>query len=132
VKEDHWDPTDHEKTYYRHITTGDLGWLVRREGKDCIRLDRPSQEITKVFREADWVPTTDYRPLTGYQLAQVAYEADKKLCFFLGKHDQARKDWLMLKDEERIAWRQKGPPRGGGRQELFKAIMATLERYAGK
>lgn len=129
---DHFDPPDHERVFYRHITTGDLGWLVRRDGKDCIRFDRPSQEIVKLFKESEWILEREHRPLTRLQLCQVAFEADKRLCFFLGKHDLARRDWLMLKDEDRIAWSQRGPGPGTGRRELFQAVMSVLERHAGR
>lgn len=132
MKGDHWDPADHERTFYRHATTGDLGWMVRREGRDCIRLDRPAQEISRPYRESEWIAEREHRPLTKLQLVQIAFEADKRLCFFLGKHDLARREWLSMKDEQRIAWADKGPPAGGGRPELFAAILKVLERYAGK
>lgn len=129
---DHYDPPDHERVFYRHTTTGDLGWMVRREGKDHIRLDRPSHEIVRLFKPADWIEEREHRPLTRLQLTQIAFEADKKLCFFLGKHDLARREWLNLKDEDRIAWSQHGPGSGGGRRELFDAVMSSLARLAGR
>lgn len=132
MKGEHWDPADHEKIYYRHTTTGDLGWLVRREGRDCIRFDRPSHEMVRVFKEDEWIAEREHRPLTKYQLTQIAFEADKKLCFFLGLHSEARRDWLSLRDEDRIRWAEKGPPPRGGRRELWQAVMASLERFAGK
>lgn len=132
MKADHWDPAEHERTYYSHMTTGDVGWMVRREGKDCIRLDRPNHEIIRPYRQDEWQPELQHRPLTKYQLLQVAFEADRKLCFFLGKHDIARREWLSLKEEDRIKWGQFGPGSGSGRRELFNAVMAALERYAGK
>lgn len=132
MKGAHWDPADHERLFYRHVTTGDLGWLVRREGHDCIRLDRPAQEITRLYKEVEWIPEREHRPLTKLQLVQIAFEADKRLCFFLGKHDLARREWLSMKDEQRIAWSENGPGPGGGRPELFRAILKTLERFAGK
>lgn len=129
---DNWDPPDHERTYYRHTMTGDLGWLVRRDGKDYIKYDRPSHIMERPFRDQDWIAEREHRPLTRLQLAQVAFEADKRLCFFLGLHDQSRREWLSLKDEQRIAWSSAGPPNKGGRQELYQAVMAALARYAGK
>lgn len=132
MKGDHWDPAEHERTYYSHMTTGDLGWMVRREGRDCIRLDRPAQEIVRVYKEDEWRPEREHRQLNRYQLVQIAFEADKKLCFFLGKHEVARKEWLSMRDEQRITWAQNGPGAGSGRPELFQAIMKCLERYAGK
>ncbi len=130
MNQDNWDPLPHERAFHRHSTTGDLGWLVRREGKDCIRLDRPAQEIVRPFRPDEWIVEREHRPLTKYQLAQVAFEADKKLCFFLGHHDLSRREWLALKDEPRIAFTNNGPGGKGPRQQLFNAIMSVLEIYA--
>ena len=129
---DNWDPPDHERVFYRHSTTGDLGWLVRRDGKDCVKYDRPAMDIVRPFRADEWIAELEYRPLTRLQLVQVAFEADKKLCYFLGRHELSRRQWLNLSENERIRWSTNGPPDTGGRQELFQAIMASLERYAGR
>ena len=130
MKADHWDPKEHERTYYRSMSSGELGWMVRREGVDCIKLDRPAQEIVQRYDPAKWAPEAAHRPLTKYQLAQIAFEADKRLCFFTGRHDLARREWLSMKEEDRIRFTQLGPGLGPGRRELFKAVMAALERFA--
>jgi len=132
VSANHWDPAPHERTYYRHALTGDLGWLVRRDGAEHILLDRPGQEIAKPFKPGEWTVEAEYRPLTRMQFAQVAFAADKALCLALGKHLLARREWLSMRDEDRIVFMQMGPRAGGGRQELFEAIMASLERYGGR
>jgi hypothetical protein len=129
VKEDHWDPAPHERSYYRHVTTGDLGWMVRREGKDHIKLDRPAQDLVKLFRPEEWIVEQEYRTLTRQQFAQIAFEADKKLCHFLGEHDLARRQWLELHERVRIAWVNMGPGHGL-RAKLYAAIMATLQEHA--
>jgi hypothetical protein len=130
MKDAHWDPADHERSYYRHVMTGDLGWMVRRDGKDCIRLDRPNQEIVKPFREQEWIPEHEHRPITRLQLVQIAYEADRKLCFFLGLHADARKEWASMREQDRLRWAQHGPGAGPGRQLLFTRIMAALDFLA--
>lgn len=129
---DDYDPPGHERVYYRHTITGDLGYLVRREGKDYIRLDRPAQDISKPFLAAEWIAEQEYRPLSRMQLVQIAFEADKKLCILLGLHDEGRKQWLNLRDEERIAWAAGGPPAKGGRKAVFLALMKALEEHAGR
>jgi hypothetical protein len=105
--------------------------MVRREGKDCIRLDRPNQEVVRPFREGEWSPVREFRPLTRLQLVQVAYEADRKLCFFLGLHAEARREWNAMRENDRLAWADHGPGGGAGRKELFRAIMAKLAPLAG-
>ena len=130
MKDANWDPEEHERTWYSHTMTGDHGWMVRRDGRDCIRLDRPDQEIVKVYRDGEWKPELEHRPLTKLQLAQVAYEADRKLCFFLGLHDEARREWNAMREQDRLKWAQHGPGKGPGRMQLFMAVTGTLERYA--
>lgn len=131
MNEANWDPLPNERTYYSHVMTGDLGWMVRRDGKDCIRLDRPNQEIVKVFREGEWTPNLDHRPITKLQLVQVAYEADRKLCFFLGLHGEARREWAAMREQDRLKWAAHGPGAGPGRKLLFAQIMAALDFLAG-
>ncbi len=130
MKADHWDPADHERSYYRHIMTGDRGYMVRRDGKDHIRWDRPSQEITRPFREGEWIPEREHRPMTRLQLIQIAYEADRKLCFFLGLHSEARREWNAMHERDRLDWAARGPGAGPGRAAMFQAILDTLGRYA--
>lgn len=124
----HWDPPDHERTYYRHKQTGDLGYLVVREGQDKIRLDRPNEEVIRRFQGDDWIPELEHRPMTRAQAAQVAYEADRKLCGFLGLFDRSRKEWQLLHEDQRIHWVDNGPAGPPIRGDVFRAVMGALER----
>lgn len=125
-----WDPPERERTWYRNRESGQLAYLVTRGGKSMIRLDRPDQEIVRQFHEAEWIPEVEHRPVTRAQCAQVAYEADLKLCLMLGDF-QKRQVWHNLHEDVRIRWTDKGPPaRPAIRQDLFRNIMQTLERVA--
>jgi hypothetical protein len=68
--------------------------------------------------------------MTKLQLVQIAYEADRKLCFFLGLHGEARREWASMREQDRLKWAEFGPGKGPGRKELFHHILSTLERYA--
>lgn len=123
-----YDPPQGERMYYRSTTTGDRAYLVRREGKDHIRLDRPMEEIIKPFRPNDWVREETHAPLARAHIVQVAFEADKRLCPFLGLHTEARKEWLSLTDGDRIQWLHDGPKTTNvARRNLWKHIMKALE-----
>lgn len=107
---DHWDPHPGERRYYTNATTGDRGYLVRRDGRDAIRLDVPGVE--KVSRLGDaWVADHAHRPLNVSQLAMVVYAADQELCRVLGMHSKLKK-WLDLSESERARWIQGEPPKG--------------------
>lgn len=122
------DPAPADRVFYYHTRTGDRGYLVERDGKEFIRYDRPGEEILRKFGDRDWKIDKDYRPLTKGNLAQIAFEADKKLCFFLGEHDHGKKEWLDLKDNERIDYVENGPTSSPEiRGELFDAIYDALK-----
>lgn len=126
-----YDPPKDKRVYYRNTTTGDRGYVVRRGGHDVIRLDRPNEEIIRPLHPTTWKLDKEHRPLTQMQIAQVAFDADKRLCFFLGEHEEARKEWLDLKDKERIKWMRQGPPSNPRiRHVQWKAIMHTLQPIA--
>lgn len=127
---DHWDPPQTERQYYRSSDTGDLGWLVRRDGKDRIRLDRPMQEIVKPFDEGKWVEEREWKPFSRTQVQKLLFELDKQMCFLLSLYKEAKKDWLSLKDEERIEWMKNGPGPGNLRAEVYKAVFKILERHS--
>lgn len=104
-----WDPDPGEREYFRSAIDGQLGWKVRRDGVEWIRLDRAFEEILK-RPGGDWLPELEHRQITPANIAQVCFEADKKLCFFLGLHENARRDWNNLHEEQRKEWIAKGPP----------------------
>ncbi len=120
-----WDPKPSERIYYRSHNTGDLGYLVRRDGKDQVRLDRPEQEIVIPFRTGEWDPEQKLPGLNRMQKAQIAWEADCKLRYFLGDHQGARKTWLSLREKERIDYAEDGPEEPASKL-LWRAIMSSL------
>src|SRR4030095_8083186 len=96
---DYWDPLPSERQYYRSADTGDLGWLVRREGKERIRLDRAMQEIVRPFEPGDgkWVEEREWKPFSRTQVSKLQFEVDKLMCALLGLHKEGKRDWLSLK-----------------------------------
>ncbi len=122
-----YEPQPNQRDWYSHTRTGDRGYLVRRDGTDYVKLDRPNEEILKRLN-GEWHKDEEHRPMTVAQIAQVAFEADKKLCFFLGQHERARKEWPSLSDKERIAWMREGP-KGGPRQALYEAIFESQREW---
>lgn len=122
---EYYEPTPDQRRYYRDSQTGDRGYFVVREGRDMIRLDRPMEE--RLYPVSDrWEREHDYRPLTPAQIAQVAFTADKELCRFLGLHEDARKDWSMQPERERIRFMHHGPVATGVRLEMFHSIVSLL------
>lgn len=137
---DHWDPEKDARVYYRRTCrdgSGERGWKVRRNGRDMIRLDLPErgnpmeeEAAIRPFNPAEWSIEKDFRPLTRLQVAHIAFEMDKRLCLYLGLHDAARKEWISLKDEQRIAWRDKGPRNPKIRAIMWKKVMKARELEA--
>lgn len=123
----HWDPEVWQRIYVRNSSTGDLGWLVRREGQDKVRLDRSQQEILVEYQEHLWTHERTYRPISRVQVVQVAFEADRVLLKSLGEHDKARKSWHELSEKQRKAWIEEGPKNPPKRAELYKVITECLE-----
>lgn len=125
-----WDPAVHERVYYTHGQTGDRGWLVRREGKDCIKYDRSSEDIVRPFRPGEWKQVAEKRPMTRMQLAQVAFAADRQLCLYLGMPEKAKVKWMDLREQQRINWMRVGPRVNDIRITLFESIMEALAPLA--
>lgn len=122
-----WDPPPNERTYYRSVGNADRGWLVRRNGIDCIKLDRPMQDIVRPFREHEWSAEKQHRPLNPIEKARVAYAADQELCKAIGLIRGSRKTWLDISDDMRIQWMNDGPERPDCRVKLFAMIMECLK-----
>jgi hypothetical protein len=121
-----------DRVWYRSRTTGDRGYVVQDGERARIRLDRPSEEITKPFIMGEWIEEVEVRNFTPMQMAQVAHVADRLLCTFLGLHTEAKLDWISLREQVRIKFMKEGPVGSASsqiRQELFAAIMAVLRRY---
>lgn len=124
-----WDPAESERIWYRDIQKGDLGYLVRRNGKTMVRLDRPMEDLVRPFRKNVWQADKEHRPITRHQVAKVAFEADKALCKVLGLHDKARREWQDLPEDMRIAWVEKGPEDRLERTRVYRGMMAALSPY---
>ena len=125
------DPTPDRREWYSHVRTGEKGYLVVRDGARHIKLDRPNQDIVKPYRESEWHRDNEHRPLTRQHLGLVAFAADRELCRSLGMHEQAKRDWLSLTTEQRVAWMDSGPGKPAERARLWSAIMKTLKPLAG-
>jgi hypothetical protein len=126
-----WDPKPEERKYFRNSRSGNLGYLVRRAGKDMIRLDRPNEEILSPYTPGQglWEPDHDYGAMSVLQMARVAFEADKQLCYYLGMHEQAKKEWLSLTDEQRQLWMTQGPTKHPVRASLYAHVVAALKPH---
>lgn len=119
-----------EKTWVRHHRTGDLGWLVKKDGRTYVRMDRAFTNL-RDYRRGEWDIEQHKRPLTRYQLASIALEADQLLCKSIGLVIRT-KPWLMMSPAERQAWRDKGPtPKEPEsiRQCLWDSIMGGMKRF---
>lgn len=129
-----YDPPAQAREWFRHVQDGQLGWKVIRAGKTMIKLDRVAQPIEMNYRETDWIAETEHRPLTRWQIAKVAFEADKALCIALGDVAGSKRQWLDLRDEARQRWIEKGPvgstPEARVRQGLFASVMLELAPLA--
>ncbi len=122
---DHWDPKPHERKYYRSSVDGQRGYLVRREGKDCVRLDRPMEELISQL-DGSWILDAKLHVMSPHAAAKIAYIADQALCKATGEYG-AKEEWIDLRDKERIRFRKDGPDVGGFLDEFFKGIMALLK-----
>lgn len=123
------DPPEPDRKWFRHVMTGDAGYLVVRDGKQHMRYDRPGIDHVIPYKESQWIEETNAAPLTPHQVAQICYAADKQLCYFVGLHDKARKDWLSLRDQDRIAFTEDGPTKPALRQLLYLAIKSVLREH---
>lgn len=114
--------------WYRRKTDGQLGFMVEVDGKEVIRLDRPSEPgAVERFSDQRWEPVSVDRPVNRSQVARIAFAADRALCLMLALHGEARKEWVGLSDKERIAFVQGGPPADPPlRRELYQAIVALF------
>ncbi len=137
---DHFDPEPGDRVYVRSSTTGNLGWMVRRDATDMVRLDRSAQEIVVPF-SGEWQQVVEHRPCSHAQVVQVAYVADQALCKLLGMYEtdsksrdrltgpNARKEFRDLTDKQRIAWLNEGPTNPPIRQILYSAVMGVLSEH---
>jgi hypothetical protein len=130
----HFDPTEGEKTFFRHRETGNLGWRVVRDGVEFVRLDRPMEEILfPLLRHKDgtpilWAEEDRPRLLGPGQAARISFEAYKALCAVTGKPTRAAAEWISMSEQARIDYSQKGPRNGTPLEmQLHRAIMGVLK-----
>lgn len=121
-----YDPPKHEREYFTHRQTGDMGWMVFRGHKPHVKYDRPGSDQVIPYRERDWMPRTEPRPLSPAQLAEVCFAADRQLCRRLGYREKADKTWESLSPQEKKQWIEEGP-KGGDREALYATIWSTLK-----
>lgn len=123
------DPTPNHRIYYRHATTGDRGYLVKRFGADHIKYDRVGPDQTMPFRPEDWNEETARRAFQEHEVAKVAFAADKELCRALGKVREANRNWLDVPEAERIRFVTSGPlvPPRHLRARLYRAIVEVMK-----
>jgi hypothetical protein len=122
------DPLPEERVYYVHQDNGDRGYLVIRKGKERIRLRADGKSVT-VPMGSEWKrEDRSERAFSKMQVASIAFDADRNLCRMIGKHEQARKEWIGLTDRERIAWADHGPTDSTMRVRLYTAIRAAFDR----
>jgi hypothetical protein len=122
-----WDPKQHERIWYRRARDGQLGWLVVRDGKDKIKLDRSAEDLCVAFMANDWIPEVEHRPMTRGQAAQVAWKAEQALQQLMGNYS-AKREWNMLHEDVRIEYVANGPKGPPLHIELYRAVMGVLEK----
>lgn len=125
------DPLEHERVWYRHKDTGDRGYAVVRGGNPAIRFDRGMTVDQSSLEPGKWKLDTDKTPeFSAIQIAQICFEADKKLCWAMGLPELAKREWLDLSEKRRIAWVNKGPQVQdvgyARRARLYMAIQTEL------
>jgi hypothetical protein len=122
---DYFEPLIAERVWYQHTQTGDRGYLVRREGKDAIRKDRPSTD-DYTFNVGEWKLAADATDkFSAVQIAQVQFEADKKLCWALGMPELAKRDWVNLTEKARLKWMKDGPA-APERAKMYAAVGESM------
>lgn len=122
----HDDPPVNKRTYYRHLETGDRGYLVERDGMPAIRWDRIADDWTHQLDR--WKLETDATPLfSDHNIAMIAFAADKEICRALGQVDLAQRVWLDLSEKQRRDWMTDGPKvKLGPRREAYEALKKAL------
>lgn len=112
------------KEWFRNNASGQMGYKV---GADRIKDDRP-EGAERRFKPEEWTAIAEHRPLAPAHLAEICFNADANLSFYLGIRDGARKQWLDLTAEQKHRWMTEGPPtENKWRVRLYKAIQANMK-----
>ena len=130
MTEVHWEPKPSERVYYRSNLDGQRAYVVRRNDEECLRLDRPGEELLRP-KDGTWKLDSQTYPMTAHQAAKVAWVADKALCACIGEHTESKKDWLNTPEKERIRFMKEGPDEDNIRDRLYLAIMKCLKELTG-
>lgn len=121
----YFEPLATDRVWYQHQQTGDRGYMVKREGRDAIRKDRPMHDDF-TFNVAEWALFVDKADrFSAIQIAQVQFEADKKLCWALGMPELAKREWLDLTEKARLKWMKDGPT-APERAKLYAAVAGAM------
>ena len=110
------------REYYRHVQTGDLGYLLDPQ---TMCLDRVPPVVVD-YREGEWKKEPGPEPLIDRQIGRIAFAADRELCRAIGQFAKARRDWNALGEEEQIYFSANGPGAPEIRREVFQAIRTAL------
>lgn len=136
MNKDTWDPAPTQREYFRHRLTGDLGWLVRREGREAMRFDRGDFDQTVQVRRddkgvvVDWNAEKPPSPLNDYHVGMIAFVADVELQRHTGDIGRVKK-WIDMREEDRLRWIRQGPTEDNPlRRAVYDAIRGALEPYA--
>ena len=122
-----WEPKEEDRSWYSHSISGNRGYLCKRAGREMIRLDRPNDPHQIMpYDPGTWIVDRERRPLTSMASTQIAFAADRMLCRALGMHDKAKKEWMDLREQTRIAWMEQGPQDPEIRRQLYLAIRTVL------
>jgi hypothetical protein len=117
--------------WYQHRMTGDAGYRHRDE--EMIHYHRGQDAMQVRFAPADWIEQKEPRLLTEMMVADIAFHADRRLCYCLGDYAKARREWINLREEEKISFMQKGPHAVDrnleARKKLYDHIQSALEEY---
>lgn len=129
------DPKPSERKYFRHRLTGDLGWLVIRDGREAIRYDRGEYDQHIAVRRddkgkiADWNEEAPPAPLNDYHVGMISFVADNEVQRHTGEVGRVKK-WADLREEDRHRWIRQGPGDVPGiRSAVYQAIKAALQPY---
>jgi hypothetical protein len=123
-----WDPAPQEKEWFRESSSGNLGWKVKRDGIWKIRLDRAMEEVIRPYRDGEWVPEKEKRPMTVAQVGEICFLADRRLITYT-ESPGLKKDWHDLSDDLKIQWMERGPTKGDMRVSLYKGIKEALAPF---
>ncbi len=116
------------KRFVRNRATGELGYVIERDGDTFVRLERSGPVVEQPYSESAWMDEKVRAPLNRQQVGKLMHDFDRLLCKALGKAHEAKREWIELREEEREEWMSYGPPEGI-RSEVFEAVADALADY---